>query len=372
MHKERLNAILADEMGLGKTCQTIAFLAYLMEHSKDSKDRSVHLIVVPPSTLDNWVREISTWCPDFYFTVYQGSLEERKHLRYNILNNKFEKPLNGLVTTYNLLISTNEDKAFVKKLNIGYVIYDEAHMLKNMNSIRYKGLMQINSKGRLLLTGTPLQNNLVELMSLLYFVMPNIFKHSTEHIRKIFSTRRNTDNDTFYMEKINQAKGIMKPFILRRVKDDVLKQLPKKSQEVIFCDMHVRQEKEYNKLLAFYKNKKDELIKEINRVKEELAKQAKEINDQTTKQNYADEILEIAGSSSMTSSNARADKNKNAEKKKEGLDSSNIIMELRKCANHPLLKRTIYNDDKIKEMAKLIMRVRYFNFCLFTQFNLFI
>lgn len=133
MHKEKLNAILADEMGLGKTCQTIAFLAHLLE----SSPRMLNLIVVPPSTLDNWVREISTWCPDFYFTVYQGSLDERRSIRYNVLNDKFEKPLNGILTTYTMLISTNDDKAFFKKLNIGYVVYDEAHMLKNMNSLRF-------------------------------------------------------------------------------------------------------------------------------------------------------------------------------------------------------------------------------------------
>ena len=142
MHKEKINAILADEMGLGKTCQTIAFLAYLQQNSP----HVTHLIVVPPSTLDNWVREISTWCPGFYFTAYQGSLEERKVIRYNVLHNKFEKPLNAILTTYTMLISTNEDKAFFKKLDVGYVIYDEAHMLKNMNSMRLVTIFFRNSK----------------------------------------------------------------------------------------------------------------------------------------------------------------------------------------------------------------------------------
>lgn len=172
-------------MGLGKTCQTIAFLTHLLE-----VDRSyLHLIVVPPSTLDNWVREISTWSPNFYFTVYQGSLEERRHLRYNILNNKFEKPLNAVLSTYNLLYSTHEDKAFFKKLKFEYCVFDEAHMLKNMNSQRYQSLVNLKSKHRLLLTGTPLQNNLVELMSLLYFVMPDIFNHKTQYVNKIFASK---------------------------------------------------------------------------------------------------------------------------------------------------------------------------------------
>ena len=103
----------------------------------------MHLIIVPPSTLDNWIREISTWCPDFNFTVYQGNLEERRHLRFDVLNNKFEKPLNAILTTYGLISSTSEDKAFFKKLTICYTVFDEAHMLKNMNSIRYQALIKI-------------------------------------------------------------------------------------------------------------------------------------------------------------------------------------------------------------------------------------
>lgn len=185
LHKEKINGILADEMGLGKTCQTIAFLTHLLE--MDNKCMS--LIVVPPSTLDNWVREISMWSPSLYFTVYQGSIEERRHLRYNILNNKFEKPLNAILSTYSILSSTSEDKTFFKKLKFEYCIYDEAHMLKNMNTQRYQSLVQLKSKHRLLLTGTPLQNNLVELMSLLYFVMPDIFYHKTEYVNKIFASK---------------------------------------------------------------------------------------------------------------------------------------------------------------------------------------
>lgn len=86
----------------------------------------------------------------------------------------------------------------------------------------------------MLLTGTPLQNNLVELMSLLYFVMPDMFHHKIDHIKQVFgfSARQDADKDWFYKEKIEQAKGIMRPFILRRIKADVLKQLPRKTEEV--------------------------------------------------------------------------------------------------------------------------------------------
>ena len=94
--------------GLGKTCQTISFLAHLFEQNK----RLMHLIVVPPSTLDNWVREISVWCPDFNFTVYQGNMEERRQLRHDVLSHNFERHLNAILTTYGMISSTSEDKVF--------------------------------------------------------------------------------------------------------------------------------------------------------------------------------------------------------------------------------------------------------------------
>lgn len=347
MHKEKINGILADEMGLGKTCQTISFLAHLFEQNK----KQMHLIIVPPSTLDNWIREISTWCPDFNFTVYQGNLEERRHLRFDVLNNKFEKPLNAILTTYGLISSTSEDKAFFKKLTICYTVFDEAHMLKNMNSIRYQALIKIKSKHKLLLTGTPLQNNLVELMSLLYFVMPDIFNNKTEYLNKIFAAKpANIDTDTFYNEKIAQAKGIMKPFILRRLKTEVLKQLPKKIEEIIYCDMTQRQNKEYNSLIEYYKARKDQIMVEAQEKAEKVAAdKAKKLmkSDNNNAKNIED-IYEI-----INSNNKKVNEDKNKSKEDS---SSNILMELRKAANHPLLRRSIFNDDKLKQMARLIMK----------------
>lgn len=344
MHKENINGILADEMGLGKTCQTIAFLAHLFEQNK----KLMHLIIVPPSTLDNWVREISTWCPDFNFTVYQGSLEERRQLRMDVFNNRFEKPLNAILTTYGLISSTNEDKNFFRKIKINYCVFDEAHMLKNMNSQRYQALIKVPSKHKLLLTGTPLQNNLVELMSLLYFVMPDIFHHKTEYLNKIFAQKpTNTDTDTFYQDKITQAKGIMNPFILRRLKTEVLKQLPKKVIEVITCDMTLRQGKEYKKLIEHFKAKKELILKEAEEAAD-AKKKSKGVKKGAQVESKYEEMMQIMDSN----------------KKKGGAGGaavkdhspSNIIMELRKAANHPLLRRCIYTDAKILEMAKLVFK----------------
>jgi SNF2 family DNA or RNA helicase len=167
-----------------------------------------------------------------------------------------------------MLSSSNEDKAFFRKLKLEYCVYDEAHMLKNMNSIRYQSLIKINSRRRLLLTGTPLQNNLVELMSLLYFVMPDIFEHKTEHLKRIFETKpADVDKDTFYSEKIAQAKGIMRPFIMRRLKTDVLKQLPQKVIKVLECEQTTRQLAEYEKLISVYRERKEADAKKVEEIK---------------------------------------------------------------------------------------------------------
>ncbi|XP_013926370.1 PREDICTED: SWI/SNF-related matrix-associated actin-dependent regulator of chromatin subfamily A containing DEAD/H box 1, partial [Thamnophis sirtalis] len=183
LHKHSLNGILADEMGLGKTIQAIAFLAYLYELD----DVGPHLIVVPASTLDNWIREVNLWCPELQILFYYGSQEDRRHLRMDIHNKVTD--FNVIVTTYNCAISSPEDRNLFRKMKLNYAIFDEGHMLKNMGSVRYQHLMTINAKSRLLLTGTPVQNNLLELMSLLNFVMPHMFSSSTSEIRRIFSSK---------------------------------------------------------------------------------------------------------------------------------------------------------------------------------------
>ncbi|KAG7254727.1 LOW QUALITY PROTEIN: hypothetical protein CRUP_031763 [Coryphaenoides rupestris] len=122
-------------------------------------------------------------------------------------------------------------------LRLKYAIFDEGHMLKNMNSLRYRHLMAINAEHRLLLTGTPLQNNLLELMSLLNFIMPSMFSSSTTQLSKMFSMKSHEEQSRFEKDRIAQAKLIMKPFILRRIKSEVLQQLPAKEEKIEFCPM---------------------------------------------------------------------------------------------------------------------------------------
>ncbi|XP_030046556.1 SWI/SNF-related matrix-associated actin-dependent regulator of chromatin subfamily A containing DEAD/H box 1 isoform X2 [Microcaecilia unicolor] len=296
LHKHEVNCILADEMGLGKTVQAIAFLAYLYEEG----DKGPHLIVVPASTLDNWLRELNRWCPELRILQYYGSQEERKHLKYDILNNALD--FNVILTTYNSAISNSDDRSLFRRMKLNCAVFDEGHMLKNMSSIRYQQLMTFNAKKRLLLTGTPVQNNLLELMSLLNFVMPHMFSSSTSELKRLFSTKaKSTDEQsTFEKERIAHAKQIMKPFILRRVKIEVLKQLPPKQDRIEFCPMTDRQDQLYADLFNKFKK-------------------------------------------SISSS-------------EKNTELCNVMMQLRKMANHPLLHRQYYTEEKLRNMSERMLK----------------
>ncbi|XP_071210056.1 SWI/SNF-related matrix-associated actin-dependent regulator of chromatin subfamily A containing DEAD/H box 1A-like [Salvelinus alpinus] len=292
LHQHKLNGILADEMGLGKTIQAIAFLGRLHQDGIDGP----HLITVPSSTLDNWVRELKLWCPSLKVLVYYGSVEDRRYLRHDILSNQVD--FNVIVSTYNLAIGNDSDRSLFRKLRLKYAVFDEGHMLKNMNSLRYRHLMAINAEHRLLLTGTPLQNNLLELMSLLNFIMPSMFSSSTTQIAKMFSMKSHEEQSRFERDRIAQAKLIMKPFILRRVKSEVLKHLPAKEEKLEFCAMSEKQQ-------LLYQNMVGKLKKSAIGEKRELC---------------------------------------------------NVMMQLRKMANHPLLHRQYYTTERLEAMSHLMLK----------------
>ncbi|KAL7982095.1 hypothetical protein Chor_001152 [Crotalus horridus] len=285
-----------EALGLGKTIQAIAFLAYLYQLG----DVGPHLIVVPASTIDNWIREINLWCPELQILFYYGSQEDRRHFRMDIHNKVTD--FNVIVTTYNCAISSPEDRNLFRKMKLNYAIFDEGHMLKNMGSVRYQHLMTINAKNRFLLTGTPVQNNLLELMSLLNFVMPHMFSSSTSEIRRIFSSKAKAseEHSVYEKERIAHAKQIIKPFILRRVKEEVLQQLPPKKEIVEWCEMTEKQEQLYQDLFSCLKKSMD-------------------------------------------------GQEKNSE-------MGNVMMQLRKMANHPLLHRQYYTSEKLKVMSKLMLK----------------
>ncbi|KAI8498571.1 ATP-dependent helicase smarcad1 [Branchiostoma belcheri] len=406
LHSQGINGILADEMGLGKTAQAISFLAYLLEQG----DEGPHLIVVPSSTLDNWVRELALWCPDLKVLIYYGNQLDRQAMRDDILEGV--EDFHVLVTTYQCCVGSATDRTLFKKVQFNYAILDEGHMLKNMQTQRYQQLLRIRSERRLLLTGTPIQNNLLELMlllglepltcspclqgcsclcpqserrllltgtpiqnnlitvradvtagirtlnplvhiyeavpvcvprserrllltgtliqnnllelmfllglepltpyerrllltgtpiqnnllelmSLLNFIMPHMFSARTTELRRMFAAvSKGKSESKFQRERIEHAKRIMQPFVLRRLKRDVLTQLPKKHEQVERCP--------------------------------------------------------------MTDTQARLSRSLKTEDGSSTL--SGAMMQLRKMANHPLLHRTYYTLDKLRDMSKRMLK----------------
>ncbi|WBY56347.1 DNA helicase [Plasmodium yoelii yoelii] len=181
LYKEKKNGILADEMGLGKTAQTCVFLDYMY---KTKKLQNKTIIVAPTSLLKNWDNEIDMWCPYLknYKIIYYGNQNERKYLAYDIFTNKKKDNNNSIhliITSINMLTGKNDAAYFRQIRKYDYLIFDEAHFLKNKNSLIYKKLQKkITFSNKILLTGSPIQNKTQELTNLLLFLMPHIF---TEH-----------------------------------------------------------------------------------------------------------------------------------------------------------------------------------------------
>ena len=243
LHERRLNGILADEMGLGKTIQTIAMLAYLAAY------RGLwgpHLIIVPTSCLVNWESEFKRFCPMFKVITYYGSAKARKNLRlgWSKINT-----FHICITSYQLVV---QDANVFRRKRWYYMILDEAHNIKNFKSQRWQTLLNFNTQRRLLLTGTPLQNNLMELWSLMHFLMPHVFR-SRKEFSYWFSNPLNNmveGNRDVNMDLIGRLHSIMRPFILRRLKKDVAKQLPGKFEHIVMCKLSKRQQFLYEEFMS--------------------------------------------------------------------------------------------------------------------------
>ena len=304
LHENGISGILADEMGLGKTLQTIAFLGYL-RHICGIK--GPHLITVPKSTLDNWNREFTMWTPEVNVLILQGAKDERHQLiNDRLIDEKFDV----CITSYEMIL---REKAHLKKFAWEYIIIDEAHRIKNEESSLAQIIRLFNSRNRLLITGTPLQNNLHELWALLNFLLPDVFGDS-EAFDQWFSGQ-NEDQDTV----VQQLHRVLRPFLLRRVKSDVEKSLLPKKEINLYIGMSEMQVKWYKKILE----------KDIDAV------------------------------------------NGAAGKKESKTRLLNIVMQLRKCCNHPYLfegaepgppyttdEHLVYNAGKMIMLDKILTRMK--------------
>lgn len=304
LHENGISGILADEMGLGKTLQTISFLGYLRHIMGIT---GPHLVIVPKSTLDNWKREFGKWTPEVNVLVLQGAKEERHQLiNDRLIDEKFDV----CITSYEMIL---REKAHLKKFAWEYIIIDEAHRIKNEESSLAQVIRMFDSRNRLLITGTPLQNNLHELWALLNFILPDVFGDS-EAFDQWFS-KQSGDQDTV----VQQLHRVLRPFLLRRVKSDVEKSLLPKKEINLFIGMSDMQVKWYKKILE----------KDIDAV-----------NGAGGKRESKTRLL-------------------------------NIVMQLRKCCNHPYLfegaepgppyttdEHLIYNAGKMTMLDRLLIRLK--------------
>lgn len=338
LYRKNISCILADEMGLGKTAQVIALIAHLKEKEKPGP----HLVIVPSSTLDNWIREFDKFAPTLKVFAYYGSQLERADSRFFL---KQQKDLDVIVTTYNMATGAPDDKKFLKKMEFKACVFDEGHQLKNAESKKYKDLMEIKVQWRLLLTGTPLQNNLQELVvsdlllhshvvrlliapatsfqSLLSFILPKIFLEAQESLRAIFKVPPEAQKNLLTRQRVRAAKQVMTPFVLRRKKAQVLQDLPAKRELVEYCDMTATQRDIYRETLAKHKKA----------------------------------VVDYQPSGTNTPAEEPKPKKRGRAAAKTGKPAventtSNILMSLRKAANHPMLFRRLYDDKKIRQMAK--------------------
>ncbi|CAE6498428.1 unnamed protein product [Rhizoctonia solani] len=376
-----LNGILADEMGLGKTLQTISFLA----HMKSKGVWGPFLIVCPLSVLHNWISEFEKFAPSIPVCMYHGTPQHRVELRQSVLRQPTTvgqtkpKPKRGrgkkkvedelpeqttltfpvVVTTYDMVI---KDRTHLSKYAWKYIVVDEGHRLKNMNCKLIQELKQYSSANRLILTGTPLHNNLAELWSLLNFILPDIF-NDLHSFQQWFNFGENTDLGDQTAGIVSQLHAILKPFLLRRLKVDVVTDLPPKKEYVLYAPLTSEQKDLYqatlDKGVRGYLMKKalDSLEKDEEEEKvevEEVVKDDKRKLRKRTKPAAPAYLLEDDDDAYFEAlergdydipeetEEERRKKERDAAKKRAVRDINNkhlqnVVMQLRKVCSHPYL-----------------------------------
>lgn len=303
LYENGINGILADEMGLGKTLQTISLLGY-MKHYRNVP--GPHIVIVPKSTLANWMNEFNKWCPTLRAVCLIGDQEARNvFIRETLMPGEWDV----CVTSYEMVI---KEKSVFKKFNWRYMVIDEAHRIKNEKSKLSEIVREFKTTNRLLLTGTPLQNNLHELWSLLNFLLPEVFSSSDD-----FDSWFNTNSFLGDNQLVERLHAVLRPFLLRRLKSEVEKRLKPKKEVKVYVGLSKMQREWYTKVL----------MKDID-------------------------IVNGAG-------------------KIEKMRLQNILMQLRKCSNHPYLfdgaepgppfttdEHLVYNCGKMVILDKLLPRLQ--------------
>ncbi|KRY33779.1 Lymphoid-specific helicase [Trichinella spiralis] len=332
----QVNSILADEMGLGKTVQCIAFLCHMISVGV----KGPFLVIAPLSTIRNWTTEFKKFAPEIPVLLYYGKRFERKKLQDKFTSacsvRKFTvSPV--VLTTYEILI---RDKRIFMKTFWRYMIIDEGHRIKNSNSALSLILRKISSDGRLLLSGTPLQNNVAELWSLLNFIMPELFGELSwfeEYFNFEGLTSANVDTvEASKKEILEKLHNLLAPFILRRLKADVISNLPMKKEHTVFAPLCERQAKMYQLALDVFVDRANKANKKKSLNKPETSEISKKQRKTRKRMKIADDNDEMDKQLLMSYISKK----------------QHAMMCLRKVTNHPYLLSDKVIDDQINEANK--------------------
>ncbi|KAL4577628.1 hypothetical protein LXL04_013738 [Taraxacum kok-saghyz] len=229
-----LNGILADQMGLGKTIQTIGFLAHLKGNGLDGP----YLVIAPLSTLSNWANEVARFTPSINAIIYHGDRTAREEIRRNHMPKTIGPKFPIVITSYE--VAMNDAKKHLRHYKWKYLVVDEGHRLKNSQCKLLRELKWIPVENKLLLTGTPLQNNLAELWSLLNFILPDIFSSHEEFESWFDLSGKSTSEEAEEGRKskvVAKLHAILRPFLLRRMKEDVEYMLPRKKEIILYATL---------------------------------------------------------------------------------------------------------------------------------------
>ncbi|KAG7462534.1 hypothetical protein MATL_G00185830 [Megalops atlanticus] len=341
-----INGILADEMGLGKTIQCIAHVAMMIE----KKVLGPFLVVAPLSTLPNWISEFKRFTPEISVLLYHGPQAERAHLIKKI--RKPQGPLNMcpvVVTSFEMAMI---DRKYMQRFMWKYLIVDEGHRIKNLNCRLVRELKALPTDNKLLLTGTPLQNNLAELWSLLNFLLPDVFDdlksfESWFDISTISSDAENIVAKEREQNVLHMLHQILTPFLLRRLKTDVALEVPPKKEIVVYAPLTPKQESFYtavvnktiSKLLG--QEKVDSTPVELTssgRPKRRTARRVNYTEGNPDSRHDLEKYLEqIQKESELQQSSTPVIDIKSPLDAQITLKLQNILMLLKRCCNHPYL-----------------------------------
>ncbi|MCW3114741.1 MAG: box helicase-like protein [Segetibacter sp.] len=238
---------LADDMGLGKTLQTISFLQYL----KEKYAASTHLVICPTSLIYNWENELKKFGPKLTYHIYYGSARE--------FSDEHFEDYDIIITTYGLI---RNDLEQLLKFEWHYVILDESQAIKNPDALTTKAVQLLKSKNRLILSGTPVQNNTYDLFAQFNFINPGLL--GTKEFYKEFANGIDKNNDA---EKSAQLRKMVYPFMLRRTKEQVAKDLPDKTEMVLWCEMYKEQQAVYDDYKNHYRTTLLKKIEEVGMAK---------------------------------------------------------------------------------------------------------